>query len=322
MSGIRYFSEVLNQKGAPALYEDTIDNIPAATFEGRLFFATDVVSGDTIFRDNGDGTWSALAGNGGGGTFINGVTDLTGGVGLGGSLDQDTEILLNGLSFKLTNNGNNFLIDTVNNLYYFGKGNDLDAGLGIQIVADAFTNFIGTTYGNLGDIGIGLDFGNRVYQIGDFALSLNGTTLQIDEVGQAIRTKNFNNEIGLKLDFANDTYYFGDYDAVNDGTFLTIDNNNTNIETNFFGTPNGLRLNAANWEFNFGDWQGLNNSTFLSVIDGTETIEFVSASGFYNFANVPVYANNAAALAAGLNVGDIYRHDASSESGDQLRIVH
>ena len=88
-SGIKFISQVLNQKGAPALYEDIIDNRPAATFEGRLFFATDVTNGDTIFRDNGDGTWSALAGNGGGGgPFINGVTDLTGGVGLEGVFAQ------------------------------------------------------------------------------------------------------------------------------------------------------------------------------------------------------------------------------------------
>jgi hypothetical protein len=42
----------------------------------------------------------------------------------------------------------------------------------------------------------------------------------------------------------------------------------------------------------------------------------------YNFINMPVYADNAAALAAGLIVGDLYRHDSILEAGDQLRIVH
>lgn len=42
----------------------------------------------------------------------------------------------------------------------------------------------------------------------------------------------------------------------------------------------------------------------------------------YNLINIPVYVNNAAALAAGLIVGDLYRHDNPLEAGDQLRIVH
>ena len=317
MSGIRYFSEVLNQKGAPALYEDTIDNIPAATFEGRLFFATDVVSGDTIFRDNGDGTWSALAGNGGGGTFINGVTDLTGGVGLGGSLDQDTEILLDAQSFKFTYDGDCLLLDPVNDLYYFGKGNALDAGNGIHISE----NTIYTRYGSTLK-GLSLNFVNNDYQLGDYDSSNNGICLFVNDTNQTIYTTSFGVENGLKLNFVNAIYSLGDYNNTNDGTYLKIDDNNNIIQTYFGGSPNGLSLSTANWDFNFGDYAGINNATYIGIIDSSEKIEFYSNSGFYNFANVPVYANNAAALAAGLIVGDIYRHDASSESGDQLRIVH
>lgn len=275
MSGIRYFSEVLNQKGAPALYEDTIDNRPAATFEGRLFFATDVTNGDTIFRDNGNGTWSALAGNAGGvGSFINGVTNLTGGVGLGGSLDQDTEILLNGLSFKLTNNGDNLLIDTVNDLYYFGKGNALDVGNGIHITATT----IYTQY-NLGSIiGIELDFFNQIYKFGDFNSSGNaGTSLFIDDTAQTIYTKSIGNENGIFLNFNNYSYYFGDFN-------------------------------------------GQNNSTFMYINDDVNLMIFNSNVGLYKFNNVQAYANNAAAIAAGLNIGDIYR--SSTGGGDTLHIVH
>lgn len=95
-SGIKYTSEVLNQRGAPALFEDILANRPAAGFVGRLFFATDITSGNTIFRDNG-ATWDVLAGNGGGGgggvtTLSNGLT-LTGSNGtLGGTLLNDTTI--------------------------------------------------------------------------------------------------------------------------------------------------------------------------------------------------------------------------------------
>jgi hypothetical protein len=95
-SGINYKSEVLNQRGAPALFEDILANRPAAGFVGRLFFATDITSGNTIFRDNG-ASWDVLAGNGGGGgggvtTLSNGLT-LTGSNGtLGGTLSANTTI--------------------------------------------------------------------------------------------------------------------------------------------------------------------------------------------------------------------------------------
>lgn len=105
-SGVKYTSEVLNQRGAPALFEDILTNRPAAGFKGRLFFATDVTSGSTIFRDSGT-TWDALAGNGGGGggvsTLSNGLT-LTGSNGtLGGTLTNNTTIEGDG-AFSLTLN--------------------------------------------------------------------------------------------------------------------------------------------------------------------------------------------------------------------------
>lgn len=272
-SGIKFISQVLNQKGAPALYEDIIDNRPAATFEGRLFFATDVVSGDTIFRDNGDGTWSALAGNaGGGGTFINGITNLGAGVGLGGSLDQNTEILLDAQSFKFTYNGDCLLLDPVNDLYYFGKGNALDVGCGIHIAA---TN---------------------------------------------IETQYLTNQIGLILNFASKIYQFGDYNNVNNGTSLIISDNSRRISTNYGGNGIGLDLDFDNVVYKLGDSNFQNNGTYLNVNDDVRRIYFISSSGFYNFGNIPVYANNAAAITAGLHVGDIYR--SSTGGGDTLHIVH
>jgi len=111
MSGIKYTSEVLNQRGAPALFEDILANRPAAGFVGRLFFATDITSGNTIFRDNG-ATWDVLAGNGGGGggggvtTLSNGLT-LTGSNGtLGGTLLNDTTIASSSFLFKILSTNN------------------------------------------------------------------------------------------------------------------------------------------------------------------------------------------------------------------------
>lgn len=58
MANIRYIANVLNQKGAPAIFEDTAANRPAAGFTGRIFISTDTFA---IQRDNGTG-WDSLGG--------------------------------------------------------------------------------------------------------------------------------------------------------------------------------------------------------------------------------------------------------------------
>jgi len=62
MANIRYIANVLNQKGAPAIFEDTLANRPAAGYIGRIFISTDTF---VIQRDNGT-TWDSLGGGGGG----------------------------------------------------------------------------------------------------------------------------------------------------------------------------------------------------------------------------------------------------------------
>ena len=71
---------VLNQKNAPAIYEDIFANRPAAGFSGRIFIATDT---SQIFVDNGT-TWVLIANTGIGSTgtlqvvTTNGNTTSTG----------------------------------------------------------------------------------------------------------------------------------------------------------------------------------------------------------------------------------------------------
>lgn len=57
MGGISYIANVLNQKGAPAIFEDTAANRPTAGFTGRIFISTDTF---VIQRDNGT-TWDSLS---------------------------------------------------------------------------------------------------------------------------------------------------------------------------------------------------------------------------------------------------------------------
>lgn len=72
----RFLNFVLNQKGAPALYEDVLSNRPAAGYVGRLFVSVDTL---VLQRDNGV-SWDTIAGGGGGGiTAGNDGLSLSGG---------------------------------------------------------------------------------------------------------------------------------------------------------------------------------------------------------------------------------------------------
>jgi len=88
---LRVYYEVLNQKGTPALYTDTLANRPAFGFQGRLFVSTD--SGQ-IFEDTGT-AWTLVADAGvGGGTLssvcLNGNTTATGIVITAGGLSSNS----------------------------------------------------------------------------------------------------------------------------------------------------------------------------------------------------------------------------------------
>jgi hypothetical protein len=54
---LRVYYEVLNQKGSPALFTDTLANRPAFGFQGRLFISTDTAQ---IFEDTGS-AWTLIA---------------------------------------------------------------------------------------------------------------------------------------------------------------------------------------------------------------------------------------------------------------------
>jgi len=114
MSTISYISNVLNQKGCPAIFEDTLANRPVAGFTGRLFVSIDTL---IIQRDNGIG-WDTLGGGGGGGGITgNGVTNyvafFTTPTNISSSNLLGFDILNEkvishtslGLSYELTNNG-------------------------------------------------------------------------------------------------------------------------------------------------------------------------------------------------------------------------
>jgi len=88
---VRVFYDILNQKGTPAMYTDTLANRPTFGFAGRLFISTD--SGQ-IFEDTGS-AWTLVADAGvGGGTLssvcLNGNTTATGIVITAGGLSSNS----------------------------------------------------------------------------------------------------------------------------------------------------------------------------------------------------------------------------------------
>jgi len=64
--GILIRNNIVNQKGNPAWYEDTLANRPTANLQGRMFIDTDVPS-TGIYRDNGT-SWDQVADPGAGTT--------------------------------------------------------------------------------------------------------------------------------------------------------------------------------------------------------------------------------------------------------------
>jgi hypothetical protein len=94
---VRVFFDILNQRGTPAFFTDTIANRPAFGYQGRVFISTDSAQ---IFEDTGS-SWTLIADAGvGGGTLssvcLNGNTTATGIVITAGGLSTNS----------ITNTGN------------------------------------------------------------------------------------------------------------------------------------------------------------------------------------------------------------------------
>ena len=309
-AGIKYTSQVLNQRGAPALFEDILTNRPAATFEGRLFFATDVVSGDTIFRDNGDGTWTALAGNGGGGGVtgaFNGCQEQANEIGLGGQLSEATEIINDNFPisfFAGATSTPQFLVTNdaaVSELAAFTSLTPFNDG-GVYI-GNFETSGTIQAKENAGQTPTELRLNNSG---GSILLGNINLGMYFDKLNSVIYTE-FNGACGLSLDFNSGFYSLGDFDYTVNGTYLQVYDNNSEIKTFYSNSPNGLSFDFSNNIYSFGDFGGTNNSTYLSVNDDVQYILFNSNAGSYRFNNVPNFANNVTAIAGGLSVGDIYR---------------
>jgi hypothetical protein len=288
-----------NIVGTPGAASGVFADRPSATdvAEGTLYFSTDTIAIYQVVA----GSWINYSSGGGGGltSVDNGLVlapTLTN-VQFGGLLIQDTAL-----------NCGNFNLD-FNNIKVFTAA----SSNGTNIVLEDDKIYAGI---NAIQAGYYLNFGSKKYLFGDYGNSNNGTSIIIDDLNEIISTFYNNNEVGLKLDFATEQYQFG---QVN-GVALAINVLGGQIDLGFGGI--GLQLASSGRICYIGDGPGGYNYTNILVDDINQLIKFINTAGSYNFSNIPAYANNAAALLAGLVVGDIYRHNGLGESQDQLRIVH
>ena len=68
-----------------------------------------------------------------------------------------------------------------------------------------------------------------------------------------------------------------------------------------------VKTDATSSNMQLGDSIAGGNGTVIVIDDANQVITFSSGIGKYQFGNVPQFANNAAAIAAGYPAGYIYR---------------
>lgn len=147
--------DILNQKGTPAFFADTLANRPAAGFTGRIFVSTDTLD---LYRDTGT-TWVLLSPSSTGTITGTGTTNtlplFTGSTSLGNSaLTQTTGVSITigsvGTPYDFIGYGNNyankFIVNGATNTQILvGDGTTITAGTGITISGGTISTTGGIT---------------------------------------------------------------------------------------------------------------------------------------------------------------------------------
>ena len=96
-----------------------------------------------------------------------------------------------------------------------------------------------------------------------------------------------------------------------DYTSSGVDYHQVKFNSNTYGDPviffATVKTDATSSNIQLGDITGGGNGTVIVIDDANQVITFSSGIGKYQFGNVPQFANNAAAIAAGYPAGYIYR---------------
>jgi hypothetical protein len=197
---------------------------------------------------------------------------------------------------------------------------DVNGKLGLSYLINDTTQQILNSVDLGNNHGININFANSVYEFGAYDYG-NGTKFVINDYSNVVYFYSSyvsGGADGFYMEFATGRYLFGDVSHKFSGIFLECSNGDNSAFFNYNGDNNGLTLQFADDLYNLGNY--ITEDAYINVNASGKKINFISKDGKYNFKNIPAYNDNAAALAAGLVVGDIYRH--GNGDTDQLNIVH
>jgi len=260
-----FFNQIINAKGTPSIYEDTLANRPAASSLGRLFVQTDNPYG--IYRDQGT-SWQLITGNGGGGS-----QNWDQVLAQGGSLTAERIVDIGGQvlnfnntgAFKIINSGSVHSLEIANNTIYYYNADIEDYNW------------------------LYLNCSGRVL-LGDFYYQTHGVSLWIENgTGGNVRkifTKGEGYYSGLEIDYDNFVFTLGDYGNNNNGTRLYInDNGNGNIKT-LGGDYNlgayGMDLDLSG-NLNLGDYARVTYGGMINVNSNGHIRTYYGSSNEYGF---------------------------------------
>ena len=178
------------------------------------------------------------------------------------------------VGLKLDFINSNYILGDTTNQYYI----ELDLSSNIYRTVNNY-NYKGFYFDyNTDTFDIGDSAGGFRYNylggaiLGDYFLANSGTTLNVNDYNQIIKTQHLGSDKGIKLDFFNNNYFFGDV---------------TNLE--------GLSIDSTNKLFSLGDVGGLNSGPKLEI----DSFVNQNIKTYYN-----VYGSPGTAL--GLNLDFLY----------------
>lgn len=204
-------------------------------------------------------------------------------------------------------NGNGVYTD----LFYTLLGDTSLTNASIKISQGA----IATTFDNL-EYGLKVDYYAQQYKFGDFSGGTNNPYLQV--YNNALNTYLGATQKGLSIDFNNTlnctlgditqgTFINTSYDIFNNIGYATISANNGTSYVQVF-----LDSDAGNLQLS--STSDITINSVVTLLNSTNAIYFSNTAPLprYNYLNVANFPNNGAALAAGLQIGDIYRQGATA----------
>lgn len=228
-----------------------------------------------------------LSATGGGGTYTasNGLTMVGSDVQLGGNLIQNTTILNNGFDFKVQRNDASPAINVSN----LSSGNAIygsSTGDAIYGASSSGSGIVGISTSGMAVVGRSTSGVSGFFQLSSLSNNTVSTVVDINNNGSDGTSTGF----GSSIDFA----------LRNDGSDIRLSNQ---IISKWTTSTDASRTS----EFSI---TGVNNAV-------TNTLLQISGAGVFTLTQgLTNYTDNAAAIAGGLTVGQLYRN------GDVVQIVH